>query len=182
MTNSDLIAGVPAPIAHLSWLVGSWLGVGVGGEGAGTPFQFAQEVRISCDGREFLTHSSRSWLLDAAGNRVKPTAVELGIWRASSQNGAILQLTHSYGYSETLTGTVEVTGINNAVITGARVKLQTIRIMRPEDTPIYRGSERLIGLVDERLLWRLDTLTTGEQPAAHVSATLTRMDNDEERS
>jgi len=56
VTNSDFIAGVPAPIAHLSWLVGSWLGVGVGGETNGAPFQFAQEVQIGCDGREFLTH------------------------------------------------------------------------------------------------------------------------------
>lgn len=177
MTNSDFIAGVPAPLAHLSWLVGSWLGVGVGGETNGAPFQFAQEVQIGCDGREFLTHVSRSWLLDANGNRVKPTAVEFGIWRATENNGAILQLTHSYGYSETLTGNVEITAINNAVITGARIKLQTIRIMRPEDTPLYRGSERLLGLVDGRLLWRLDTLTSGEEPAAHVSATLTRMEN-----
>lgn len=177
MSSPDLIAGVPAPIAHLSWLIGSWLGVGVGGEAAGTPFQFAQEVTIGCDGREFLTHASRSWLLDQEGNRIKPTAVEFGIWRATPNNGAILQLTHSYGYSETLTGEVEVTGIENAVITGARVKLQTIRIMRPDDTAMYRGSERLIGLVDGRLLWRLDTLTTGDQPAAHVSATLTKMDN-----
>ena len=177
MSNDQLIAGVPAPIAHLSWLIGSWLGVGVGGEAGGKPFQFAQEVQIGCDGREFLTHVSRSWLLDDAGNRIKPTAIEFGIWRASENNGAILQLTHSYGYSETLTGEVEVTGIENAVITGARVTLHTIRIMRPEDTALYRGSERLIGLVDGRLLWRLDTLTDGEHPAAHVSATLTKMDN-----
>ncbi|MFZ9283703.1 MAG: FABP family protein [Candidatus Nanopelagicales bacterium] len=176
MSEPTFIAGVPASLAHLSWLIGSWLGVGVGGETDGKPFQFAQEVQIGCDGREFLTHASRSWLLDDAGNRVRPTAVEFGIWRATPDNGAILQLTHSYGYSETLTGTVEVTGIENAVITGARIKLHTIRIMRPEDTALYRGSERLIGLVDGRLLWRLDTLTSGEQPAAHVSATLTRMD------
>jgi hypothetical protein len=179
MSEPQLLAGVPAPIAHLSWLIGSWLGVGVGGEAAGAPFQFAQEVQIGCDGREFLTQVSRSWLLDAEGNRIKPTAVEFGIWRATENNGAILQLTHSYGYSETLTGTVEVTGIENAVITGARIQLHTIRIMRPEDTAVYRGSERLIGLVDGRLLWRLDTLTTGEMPAAHVSATLTKMVTDE---
>lgn len=175
MAEPQLIAGVPAPIAHLSWLIGSWLGVGVGGEASGKPFQFAQEIQIGCDGREFLTHVSRSWLIDAAGNRIKPTAVEFGIWRATENNGAILQLTHSYGYSETLTGSVEVTGINTAVITGARLQLHTIRIMRPDDTATYRGSERIIGLVDGRLLWRLDTLTTSEQPAAHVSATLTKL-------
>lgn len=178
MTENQLIAGVPAPIAHLSWLIGSWLGVGVGGEADGKPFQFAQEVQISCDGREFLTHSSRSWLLDSDGNRIKPTAVEFGIWRASAANGAILQLTHSYGYSETLVGQVEITGMETAAITGARVKLQTVRIMRPDDTPLYRGSERLIGLVDGRLLWALDTVTDGDKPTAHVSATLTKLVTD----
>jgi hypothetical protein len=87
----------------------------------------------------------------------------------------VLQLTHSYGYSETLTGKVEVTALNNAEITGARLTLRTSRVMRPDDTPVYRGSERLIGLVENNLLWRLDALFDNDQPVAHVSATLAKV-------
>jgi hypothetical protein len=47
--------------------------------------------------------------------------------------------------------------------------------MRPDDTPVYRGSERLIGLVENNLLWRLDALFDNDQPVAHVSATLAKV-------
>jgi len=174
-TDNEFVAGLPLPLAHLSWLVGSWVGLGVGGEATKDAFRFAQEVAISCDGRPFLTHVARSWLVDDDGQRTKPTAVELGIWRPLPNNEVVLQLTHSYGYSETLTGKVEVTALNNAEITGARLTLRTSRVMRPDDTPVYRGSERLIGLVENNLLWRLDALFDNDQPVAHVSATLAKV-------
>ena len=44
--------------------IGLWRGRGQGGFPAPEDFNFAQEVRISHDGRPFLTYESRAWLLD----------------------------------------------------------------------------------------------------------------------
>ena len=43
--------------------------------------QVGQELNISHDGRPFLIHWSRTWRLDADGQRVEPLAMESGFWR-----------------------------------------------------------------------------------------------------
>ena len=45
--------------------IGLWRGRGQGGFPAPEDFDFAQEVRISHDGRSFLAYESRIWMLDA---------------------------------------------------------------------------------------------------------------------
>ena len=72
--DSRIWPNLPDELAHLTWLLGRWVGVGTGQYPTIEDFRFGQEVSFSTDGRPFLTYWSRSWLLDDDGNQVRPLA------------------------------------------------------------------------------------------------------------
>jgi len=163
---------LPEQLLPLSWLIGTWVGVGVGGYPTIEEFRFAQELTFATDGRPFLSYWSRSWLLDDAGNQVRPLATEAGFWRPRPDNTCELLLAHPTGYAEVWVGDVTVTGIVDARITGARVELTTDVVARTESAKELTGGTRLYGLVDGELLWRYDMAAVGQPMTAHLSARL----------
>lgn len=169
MSTADL----PEPVIPLSWLLGSWVGVGTGQYPTIEDFRFGQEVVFGCDGRPFLSYHSRSWMLDNEGNRVRPLGTESGFWRPRPDNHVEVTLAHPTGYAEIWAGTIEVTGIENAVITGVRATLRTETVARTESAKEYTAGERLYGLVNGRLLWTYDMAAVGQEMTNHLAATLT---------
>ena len=88
-------------LAPLAWLVGRWEGAGVVGYPTIESANFGQEVVVSHDGRPFLEWHSHTWLLDPeSGERVRPLATELGIWRVLDNGEIELLLTHNTGIIE----------------------------------------------------------------------------------
>ncbi len=174
MTTTDG-AALPPALAPLSWLIGSWTGVGVGGYPTIEEFRFGQEVSFSTDGRPFLSYASRSWLLDDAGEKVKPLGTELGFLRPQPDNQVEMLLAHPTGYAEVWLGSVTVTGIEDATITGARAELHTDVIARTETAKDYSAGHRLYGLVDGDLLWAYDMAAVGQPLTSHLSARLKRV-------
>ena len=72
--HPDLLALLP--------LVGVWRGSGKGGYPTlESDFDYGQQVTFSHDGRPFLHYESVSWLLDEAGEVLRPAAREIGWWR-----------------------------------------------------------------------------------------------------
>ena len=167
---------VKAELAPLSWLIGHWVGVGTGHYPTIEDFRFGQEVVFSTDGRPFLNYSSRSWLLDEDGNRVRPLASESGFIRPRPDNHLEMQLSHPTGYAEIWYGKVEITGIEQAVITGARAEMRTDAVMRTESAKEYTLGHRLYGLVDGKLLWTFDMAAMGQPLSNHLAASLLRAD------
>lgn len=163
---------LPEPLRPFAWLVGQWVGVGTGQYPTIEDFRFGQELRFGCDGRPFLTYWSRSWLLDDDGNRVRPTATESGFLRPAADRGVELLLTHPTGYGEVWEGSVEVTGLTNDVITGARMELRTDLVARTESAKPYTAGHRLYGLVDGDLLWTYDMAAMGLELQNHLAARL----------
>lgn len=160
-------------LAHLSWLIGSWVGVGVVGyPSMPNDIRIGQELSISHDGRPFLTHFSRTWELDDNGDRVKPLGVEAGFWRPRPDNEVEFLLSHPTGFVEVWVGKVTVTGIENAVITGARVELDTDAIVRTESAKEVTAGKRLYGLVNGDLAWVYDMAAEGQKMTSHISAQL----------
>lgn len=173
-------AAVPEALLPMSWLIGTWVGVGLGTYPTfDNDFRFGQEVTFSTDGRPFLSYSSRSWLLDDDGNQVRPLASETGFWRPLPDNGVEVLLTHSIGYVETYDGKIEVTQIGDvdgkAVITGARVQLQTDIVARSQNAKEYEGGIRLYGLIEGDLGWAFDMAAVGEEMTNHLSARLAKI-------
>lgn len=163
---------VPPALQPLSWLIGTWVGVGTGQYPTIDDFRFAQEAVFATDGRPFLTYHSRSWLLDDDGNRVRPLASEMGFWRPRPDNGIELLLAHPAGYSEVWLGSQEVTGLVDATITGARATLHTDVVARTASAKDYSAGERMYGLVGGRLLWTYDMAAMGEPMCNHLAIEL----------
>jgi hypothetical protein len=105
---------------------------------------------------------------------VRPLSTEAGFWRPRPDNQVELLLAHPTGYAEVWLGTVTVTGIEDATITGARVELRTDVVARTESAKELTAGERLYGLVDGDLLWRYDMAAVGHPMTPHVSAKLSR--------
>jgi hypothetical protein len=169
---SGTIAGLPIELAHLSWLIGDWEGVGLGQYPTIDDFRYGQHVSITSDGRPFLYYESRSWLLDDAGNVVRKTASESGFFRPRPDNGVELLLSHPTGYSEVWHGEVTVTGMTHDRITGAQMELRTDLVARTESAKPYTAGHRLYGLVNGELLWTFDMAAMGEGLSNHLAARL----------
>lgn len=168
MSAGDL----PEALLPLSWLIGRWVGVGTGQYPTIEDFRFGQEASFTTDGRGFLTYWSRTWMLDDDGNRVRPLGTEAGFWRPQPGNRVEAQLAHPTGYAEIWLGEVEVTGLVNAHITGARATLRTDAVVRTSSAKPYEGGERLYGLVDGKLLWTFDMQAMGQPLGNHLAASL----------
>ena len=166
---------IPDQLVPLSWLVGTWVGVGVVGYPTIEDAQFGQEVTFATDGRPFLSYWSRSWLLDEAGERVRPLATEAGFWRPRPDNKVEVLLAQPTGYAEVYYGDLTVTGMADARITGARVELHTDVVARTESAKEYTGGTRLYGLVEGDLLWAMDMSAVGQPLQSHASARLKRV-------
>jgi hypothetical protein len=166
--------GYPLELAHLSWLIGSWVGVGLGQYPTIEDFRFGQEVTFATDGRPFLSYWSRSWELDDEGNRIKPRGTESGFLRPRPDNGVEMLLAHPSGFAEVWVGHVVVDAIENAVITGARAELHTDVVARTESAKEVTGGTRLYGLREGNLLWTYDMAAVGQPLTNHLAAQLKR--------
>jgi len=163
----ELDVNLPPALASLAWLVGRWEGAGVVGYPTIESANFGQEVVCSHDGRPFLEWQSRTWLLDDAGNKVRPMAVELGFWRVLEDGEIELLLTHPTGIIEMYVGRRDAAKPS--------VQLRTDGVLRSPAAKEYNAGTRMYGLVDSQLLWVMDMAAVGQSLQSHVSAQLKRV-------
>jgi hypothetical protein len=156
---------LPSELAPLAWLVGRWEGAGVVGYPTIESANFGQEVEVSHDGRPFLSWHSRSWLLDDAGEKVRPLATEVGFWRPQPEGEVELLLAHPTGIVEMYYGKAEP----------AKIELRTDSVVRSPNAKEYSAAHRLYGLVNSNLLWVMDMAAVGQPLQSHVSAELKRV-------
>ena len=103
----QLDADLPTALVPLAWLIGRWEGAGVVGYPTIESVNFGQEVEFRHDGRPFLHYRSQAWLLDDAGNKVRPLASETGFWRIGAdgkERDLEVLLTHPTGFVEIYVG------------------------------------------------------------------------------
>ena len=81
-------------------------------------------------------------------------------------------LSHPTGYAEVWVGTITITGIVDAAITGARAELTTDVVARTASAKDYSAGRRLYGLVDGELLWAYDMAAVGQPLTSHLSGRL----------
>ena len=161
----EIRSDMPPQLIPLSWLLGTWRGVGVGGYPTVPEFRFSQEITFSeLPGKPFVHHLSRSWLLDHEGNEVRPLAQETGYWRPEADGSLELVLSHPTGVTEVWIGQAD----------GPKVEIHTDAVARTATAKEYTAGHRLYGLVDGKLLWAFDMAAVGQPLQPHLSATLTR--------
>ncbi len=161
---------LPPELAPLAWLVGRWEGAGVVGYPTIESRHFGQEIVCSHDGRPFLRWESRTWLLDEAGEKVRPSATELGFWRPvePSEDGTNVELllTHPTGIVEMYAGTAGP----------AKIEIVTDGVMRSPHAKAYAAAHRMYGYVQSNLMWVMDMAAMGEGLTSHLSAELKRVE------
>lgn len=164
--------GLHPALERLAFLVGTWRGLGVGGYPTIDGFRYEQEVSFSSDGRPFLQYSSRSWLIDDDGVRLRPAASETGWWRpgATALEVEVL-LAHHTGIVEVYVGDVAF----------HRVELATDVVARTATAKQVSAARRLYGLVGDGpvgqrdLAYAVDMAAQGQPLQSHLSARLTRI-------
>lgn len=156
---------LPRDLAPLAWLVGTWEGAGVVGYPTIESAHFGQEIICSHDGRPFLRWESRTWLLDEAGETVRPLATELGFWRPVEGGEVEFLLAHPTGIVELYYGKTEP----------AKIEVRTDGVLRSPHAKEYRAASRLYGLVNSNLMWAMDMAAVDQRLQSHVSAELKRV-------
>ncbi|HET6214759.1 MAG TPA: FABP family protein [Micromonosporaceae bacterium] len=168
--------------------VGVWRGRGGGDYPTINAFEFAQEVRLSHDGRPFLAYESRAWLIEPDGTPIRPAFREVGYWRpvlvASESVKRAKRVSDAVGDTAgEQTDAVEAllmgqTGIVESYvgrIDGLRVELITDQVLRSATAKEVSEAHRLYGIVDTALLYAYEMAAVGQPLQAHLSAKLARV-------
>jgi hypothetical protein len=150
--------------AKVAWLLGTWRGNGHGDYPTSDAFQFRQEVSFTQDGRPFLIYGSRSWIVDEAGETVRPAAIETGFLRAKADGSVEVLLSHQSGIVEIYLGEVE----------GAKLEMSTDAVVRTASAKEYAAGHRMYGLVEGDLLWAYDMAAMGQELQPHLWGRLVR--------
>lgn len=159
-------------LGQLGFLVGTWRGLGVGGYPTIEQFRYEQELEFSHDGRPFLRYAARSWIVDDAGERVRPAAGEVGWWRPGAEPRSVEVMLAQH------TGVVEIYLGETAF---SKVELATDVVARTETAKEVAGLKRLYGLVggedggEKDLAYAIDLAAVGQPLQSHLSARLTKV-------
>ncbi|MEQ4300871.1 FABP family protein [Plantactinospora sp. B6F1] len=160
----------PALLGLLPY-VGLWRGRGRGGFPSIEDFDYAQEIRITHDGRPFLYYESRAWILDEQSRPVRPAGREVGWWRAvfddDGRGTDELEVMLS-----TPTGVME---LYLGKVTGTRVEIATDAVLRTSTAKEVTAGHRLFGIVEGALLYAQEMAAVGHPLSPHLSARLIRV-------
>lgn len=159
-------------LVPLAFLLGDWAGAGVAAleaeEGKDEEqCNFGQEVTFSHDGRDFLEYSSRSWVLDGDGNKVRPLETEHGYWRIGEDRKVEVVMVRDRGVAEVWYGELAEKR--------PQIELATDAVARLAGAGAYAGGKRLYGYVKGDLMW-VGERSTGEGPLRpYMSAQLKKV-------
>lgn len=148
-------------------LIGVWRGTGeavyptIDG-----PRRFGQQIIFAHDGRPFVAYESRSWLLDEAGEVIRPAARESGFWRPGADDAIEVLLTHSTGIMELYYGSIR---------TQTSWELATDAVVRTSTAKEVVSAQRLYGVVEGGdLAYVEERAMVGQPSQPHISARLSR--------
>jgi hypothetical protein len=156
--------GLHPDLNPLAWMVGTWRGKGRGEYPTIPGFEFASEVVFNHDGRNFLNYFSRSWIIDAEGEIVRPAASEVGFWRVKPNNVLEVLISHSTGITEGWVGKFD----------GPKIQLVMDQGYSAPSAKIVTEGARLYGLVEGELFYAYDMATEGQPLQAHIWSSLER--------
>ncbi|MEU9689548.1 FABP family protein [Amycolatopsis japonica] len=151
-------------------LVGVWRGEGeVDYPTIEGPYRFGMQLTIAHDGRPFLTHEARAWLLDEDGKVIRPAARESGFWRPQADDTIELLLTHNTGIVELFYGKPR----GKASVPAW--ELGTDAVVRTSTAKDVTASQRLYGIVNGELGFVEERAMMGQELQPHTSALLRRV-------
>jgi hypothetical protein len=151
--------------------IGLWRGRGQGGFPEVEDFNFAQEVRISHDGRPFLAYESKAWILDEDSKPVRPAGREVGWWRPVTDD----QGRATDDMEATMSTPTGIMELYIGKVNGTRLEMEADAIVRSPTSKEVTGGHRLFGIVDGALLYAHEMAAMGHDLEPHLSARLLRI-------
>ena len=151
--------------------IGVWRGRGSGEYPTIEPFEYAQEIRISHDGRPFVFYEARSWLVRDTGEAIRPAFREVGWWRAVMADDRPTDEIEALFCAPT--GIME---LHLGKVDGTRLELATDAVLRTSTAKEVSAGHRLYGIVDRDLLYAQDMAAVGQSLRPHLAAKLTRIE------
>jgi hypothetical protein len=196
----ELDPNLNSELVPLSWLIGSWEGVGVVGY-PGTPErQFGQRIDFTVpEAAPYLHYTAQAWLLDESGAPAETLTLETGIWqlvreRADHDAGPGMMVPTA---ANLYTDAAAVEGLRNGDgdfeleveiahpggvmelyagrVRGPRIDLATDVVARTRTAKEYSASTRMYGLVEGELMWAWDMAALGHELTSHASARLKKV-------
>ncbi|GGJ91325.1 UPF0678 fatty acid-binding protein-like protein [Pilimelia anulata] len=158
----------PALLGLLPY-VGLWRGRGRGGYPGIEDFDYAQEIRITHDGRPFLSYESRSWILNDVSEPVRPAFREVGWWRPVLVDGKGTDEVEAL-----LTSPTGVMELYLGKLDGVKLELATDVVIRTVTAKEVTAGHRLFGIVEGALLYAQEMAAEGRGLNPHLSARLIR--------
>jgi hypothetical protein len=166
--TTDLRAGAPLHDALLALLplVGAWTGTGVGVvPSTGDGFTFRQQLTFAHDGRPFLVYGSRTWLVDADGQDIRPAFRESGFWRlGAGPDDVEVVAASNTGLTMLFTGTAG----------DRRWDLATSSVVSTPTAKQVAGERRLYAISGDTLAYATELALHDDDYAPHLNATLKR--------
>ena len=156
--------GLHPDLNPLAWMIGTWRGKGRGEYPTIEPFEYAHEIVFNHDGRPFMNYYSRSWIIDAEGEIIRPAASEAGFWRVKENNVLEVVISHNTGISEGWVGQFD----------GPKIQLVMDQGYSAPTAKIVTAGVRLYGLVAGELFYAYDMAAEGQELQAHIWSTLER--------
>jgi hypothetical protein len=151
--------------------IGLWRGRGQGGYPDVEDFDYAQEIRISHDGRAFLAYESRAWILDSESKAVRKASREVGWWRPVTDD----QGRATDDMEATLCTPTGIMELYLGKVSGTRLEMEADAIVRSPTAKEVTAGHRLFGIVDGALLYAQEMAAQGHSLEPHLSARLLRI-------
>lgn len=163
--------GLHPTLRGLVPFVGVWRGRGGGDYPTIEPFEYAQEIRLSHDGRPFLHYASRAWLVRPDGTPIRPAARETGWWRpVVGEDGQPTDEVEALLCSPT-----GIMALHVGRLTAMRIEFASDAVLRSATAKQVTAEQRLYGIVEGSLLYAQDMAAVGQPLTSHLAARLTRV-------
>jgi THAP4-like, heme-binding beta-barrel domain len=148
---------LPAALAPLRFLLGTWVGEGRGEYPTVEDFRYAEETTFAVPGKPVLAYSQRTWTIPDR----RASHAELGYLRPV-EGGAELLLVQPSGVAEVSVGTVA----------GTRLELATIALARTPTAKSITDVRRTYERRGDTLWYRLDMAAVDQPLGIHCEAEL----------
>jgi hypothetical protein len=147
-------------VAHLGFLLGTWVGSGAGVYPTIEPFAYREEAVFGHVGKPFLTYQQRTWAL-ADG---RPLHAEVGYLRPNGPDRMELVVVHPTGVAE----------VDEGTLTGQSMRLASTTVACTASAKRIEVMERDIDVEGDRLVYEVRMAAVGLPLTHHLSAELQR--------
>jgi hypothetical protein len=147
-------------VEHLAFLLGTWVGEGVGDYPTIEHFGYREQTRFTHEGKPVIAYAQRTWSLDEGA----PMHSETGYWRGSGDGGVEVVLAHPFGIVEIQEGSLE----------GGSVVLRSKTLASTSTADEIVAVARAIEVDGDVMRYTVDMAAAGMPLQRHLEAELKR--------